>query len=283
MKKAMAKNVVALVVLTAAAFCPALAQPPPAELELIQVRDNVYVIYNDFVPGNVTALVTNEGVVLIDDKFARDYENIVSLITSVTDQPVTLVVNTHYHADHSGSNVRFQEAGADVVATEMARAKMVETNQPGLPKITFEESARIHLDGVVIYLIHLGRGHTGGDLVAYFPEYQILVTGDLFVSQAGMAQLIDYAAGGSAREWPRTLEKIMQLGFETVIPGHGPVADRAALQSFRDRTLMLRNRVQEMLREQRSRDEIEAMLREDFGWSDLHVNLGLNGILGELR
>ncbi len=256
-------------------------QPPPAQLELIQLNDNLYVIHNEGVPGNATALITDEGVLLIDDKFEANFDGIVELLRSVTDQPVRYVVNTHYHGDHSGSNVRFQEAGADIVATEQARARMVEIDQPGWPRFTLDESARIHIGGVAVDLMHFGRAHTGGDLVVYFPQYQILVSGDLFV--AGLPQLIDYGGGGSAREWADTLDNILLLGFETVVPGHGAVTTKAEMRRFRDRTVMLNDRVQEMLRADSSREEIEAMLRDEFNWADLHVTRGLDGILGELR
>lgn len=261
----------------------AQGQPPPAELELMQVNDNLYVIYNDYVPGNATALITDEGVLLIDDKFENNYDDIMTLLRSVTDQPVRYVVNTHYHGDHSGSNVKFQDAGADIIATEQARARMVEIDQPGWPRFTMEESARIHIGGVVVDLLHYGRGHTGGDLVVYFPQYQILVSGDLFAYGDELPQLIDYAGGGSAREWTDTLDEIMLLGFETVVPGHGVVTTKAEMRNFRNSTQMLRNRVQEMLREDSSREEVEAMLRDEFDWQDLHISRGLDGLMGELR
>ena len=122
---------------------PALAQDfPPVELEIIQINDDMYVIHNEFVPGNVTVLVTDEGVLLVDDKFADNYERIVELVASVTDQPVRYVVNTHYHFDHAGSNAAFQAAGAQIVASEQAREKMVETGAAGLPGFTTEDRAR---------------------------------------------------------------------------------------------------------------------------------------------
>jgi len=259
----------------------AQGQPSASELELIQLNDDIYVIHNEGVPGNATALITDEGVLLIDDKFEVDYDNIVRLLRSVTDQPVRYVVNTHSHGDHSGSNARFQAAGADVVATEHARARMAELNQAGLPRFTMEESARIHIGGHVVDLMYLGRGHTGGDLVVYFPEYQILAAGDLYAN--GLPALFDYAAGGSAREWTNTLDKILMLGFETVIPGHGPVTTKAGMREFRDNTFALRTHVQELLRQGSSREEIEAVLRNEYGWQEIHLNRGLDGLLGELR
>ena len=90
---------------------PSLAQDfPPVEMEIIQLNDDMYVIHNEFVPGNVTVLVTGEGVLLVDDKFEANFEEIVELVASVTDQPVRYVVNTHYHGDHSGSNARIPNA-----------------------------------------------------------------------------------------------------------------------------------------------------------------------------
>lgn len=261
----------------------AQGQPPPAEISLIQLNEDMYVFNNPGAPGNATALITDEGVVLIDDKFERDYERIVELLGTVTDQPVRYVVNTHYHGDHSGSNVKFQEAGADVIATEAAWARMTEIDQAGRPVFTVEEAGRIHIGGKVVDLLHFGRAHTGGDLVVYFPDYQTLVAGDLFNYGDIPVQLIDYAGGGSAREWTSTLDEIMMLGFETVVPGHGGVTNKAEMRRYRDATVTLRERIRAMVLGGSSRDEIEAVLRGEFGWADLHVARGLDGIMGELR
>ena len=263
---------------------PALAQDfPPVELEIIQINDDMYVIHNEFVPGNVTLLVTDEGVLLVDDKFADNYERIVELVASVTDQPVRYVVNTHYHFDHAGSNAAFQAAGAQIVASEQAREKMVETGAAGLPGFTTEDRARIHLGGRIIDLFRFGRAHTDGDVVVYFPQYQVLSTGDLFTYGQATPLLVDYAGGGSVREWTRTLDDVLMLGFETVVPGHGVVTDRAAMEEFRGIVAALRDRTREMLAAENSRDEIEAMLREEFYWQDLHLNMGLDGLLVEVR
>jgi cyclase len=83
----------------------------PAKLNIVKVKDDLFVIHNDFVPGNTTALVTDEGVVLVDDKFEQDAPNILSLLKTVTNQPVKYVVNTHHHGDHSGGNARCRWPG----------------------------------------------------------------------------------------------------------------------------------------------------------------------------
>lgn len=95
--------------------------------------------------------------------------------------------------------------------------------------------------------------------------------------------LIDYAGGGSIRAWTRTLDDVLMLGFETVVPGHGVVTDRAALEEFRGTVAAMRARAREMIGAENSREEIEAMLREEFYWQDLHLTMGFDGLLAEMR
>ena len=80
----------------------------PATLDTIKIKDDLFVIHNDFVPGNTTVLVTNEGVVLVDDKFEVDHENLMAQMKKISNQPVHYVINTHYHGDHSGGNLKLQ-------------------------------------------------------------------------------------------------------------------------------------------------------------------------------
>ena len=79
-----------------------------AKLDLVKVKDDLFVIHNDYVPGNTTALITNEGVVLVDDKFEIDHANIMAQLKKVTNQPVKYVINTHFHGDHSGGNAKLR-------------------------------------------------------------------------------------------------------------------------------------------------------------------------------
>ena len=157
----------------------------PAKLNIVKVKDDLFVIRNDFVPGNTTALVTNEGVVLVDDKFEQDAPNILSLLKTVTNQPVKYVVNTHHHGDHSGGNARMQMAGAQLIASEQARRYMVDAKQTGQPGVTFVDRALIHLGGKTVELYHVpGAPHSNGLLIAYFPRERILFQGDFSVNPA---------------------------------------------------------------------------------------------------
>ena len=119
----------------------------PSKLNTIKLKDDLYVIHNDFVPGNTTALVTNDGVLLVDDKFDIDHAGIMAELKKITDKPVKYVINTHHHGDHSGGNAKFQAMDAKIVASQEAREQMVIANQPGLPDIVIEHHAHIYLGG----------------------------------------------------------------------------------------------------------------------------------------
>jgi cyclase len=257
--------------------------PQPAKLDVVKIKDGLYVIHNDFVPGNVTVLVTQEGVVLVDDKFEIDSANIVAEVRKLTNQPIKYVINTHHHADHSGGNAKLQMMGVQVVTSEQARQNMVDGKQPGLSNITFERRAHIYLGGKNVEMYYFGRAHTNGDIVVYFPAERTLAAGDMFTFGDATPQLIDYAGGGSAREWTTTLDGVLQLDFDTVVPGHGVVTTRREMAKFRDSTLTLRNRIHEMIVQKKTRDEIVKMLQTEFHWAQLHLDRSLNGALAELQ
>jgi len=255
----------------------------PATLDTIKIKDDLFVIHNDFVPGNTTVLVTNEGVVLVDDKFEIDHENIMAQLKKITNQPVKYVINTHYHADHSGGNPKLQALGAQVVTSQQARDKMVEVKQPGQANITLENSVRLFVGGKRIEVYRFGRAHTDGDIVVLFPDHRVLSAGDMFTVGDATPQLIDYAGGGSARDWPVTLDGALKLDFDQVVPGHGVVVAKQELRKFRDSTMSLKNRVRDMIAKKSTKAEIEKMLRTDFKFADLHIQRSLDGLLIELQ
>jgi cyclase len=256
----------------------------PAQLELIQIRDDMYVLSNPAVPGLVTALVTDEGVLLVDNKFEVDHDNIMALLRSVTSQPVRYVVNTHYHGDHSGGNAKLQALDAVAIASEQARARMVAMNQPGLPDITVSDRASIYVGGKTVEIHRVGPAHTNGDVIVLFPEHGVLATGDIFANGPGTsAQLVDHAGGGSAQQWPRAVEQALALEFDTVVPGHGLVSTRADLEAYHQRTLRFRDVLSELVSRGRSRADIETVVRADFAWEDFHVQMALDGLIDEFR
>jgi glyoxylase-like metal-dependent hydrolase (beta-lactamase superfamily II) len=96
-------------------------------------------------------------------------------------------------------------------------------------------------------------------------------------------ELIDYSGGGSAVEWPSTLRSALQLDFDTVVPGHGPISNKQEMTAYRESTIKLVARVREMNRAKKSKDDIAKMLRTEFHWADLHLARGLNGVVEEAQ
>ena len=257
--------------------------PPASKLTTQKIGDDLYVIHNDFVPGNTTAMVTTEGVILVDDKFPADVDNIVAEVKTITNQPIKYVVNTHHHGDHSGGNAKLQAMGVQVVTSEQARQYMVDGKQPGLSNVAFENHMHLYLGGKNVELYYFGKSHTGGDIVAYFPAQNAIAMGDMFTFGDPTPQLIDYAGGGSAKEWTATVDNALKLNFATVVPGHGVVTTRGELVKFRASTVTLRDKVHAMLVAKNTRADIEKMLRTDFHFADLHVGASLDGLMAELR
>ena len=255
----------------------------PSKLDTQKLADDLYVIHNDFVPGNTTALVTNEGVVLVDDKFPVDADNIVAEVKKITNQPIKYVVNTHYHMDHSGGNAVLQKLGVQVVSSEQSHDYQVDKKQPGVSNVAFKDHMHIYLGGKNVELYYFGKAHTGGDVVAYFPADRVLSMGDMFTFGDATPELIDYTGGGSAKEWTTTVDQALKLDFDKVVPGHGVVTNKAEVVKFRASTVKLNTQVHQMLEAKKTRADIEAMLRKDFHFADLHVGASLDGLMTELR
>jgi cyclase len=283
MRKSLMIRLSALSLLSAGLWVAYTQGPRPAKLDTMKVKDDLYVIHNEAAPGNSTVLITNDGVVLVDDKFDVDHDGLMGELKKVTDKPIKYIVSTHHHADHTGGNVKMLDLNVQIVASEAARQNMVDGKQPGIPNVTFEHEAHIHLGGKNVDLYHFGRAHTNGDVVVYFPADRTLAAGDMFTFGDATPQLIDYSGGGSGKEWTRTLDSALQLDFDTVVPGHGVVTTKQEMAKFRDSTLTLRNRVHEMLAQKKSRDEVAKMLQSEFHWQQLHLDRGLDGAMGEMK
>jgi len=244
-----------------AAYTQAPVTPRPATS--LKVKDNLYMISGE--GGNVAALITDEGILLVDDMYDRNYAAVMGQVKALSDKPIRYVLNTHQHDDHSGSNAQMLAASVEVIAHKNARINMIALKQPGAPRITFTDEMQVHLGGKEIRTRHYGRGHTGGDAVIYFPELKVIHTGDLFLTRPTQPY-IDYANGGSAIEWTKALDEVLKLDFDTIIPGHGPLSDRAGLRKWQTDFTAMRSRIGGMVRQGKSKDEISQTLVKDFGW-----------------
>jgi glyoxylase-like metal-dependent hydrolase (beta-lactamase superfamily II) len=192
--------------------------------------------------GNVAVMPTSEGVVVVDDKFAADAPDIVAKVKTISDKPIKYVLNTHQHGDHTGGNEALLGNGAEIIIHKQARANMVTGKMPGVPRIAFNDEQQLVVGGMEVIAKHVGRGHTNGDAVILFPGERVLHTGDLFVANGG-APFCDTANGGSMKDWEGTIQKALQLDFDTVIPGHGPVLKKADLVKWAQTLGTLRTRI----------------------------------------
>ena len=257
----------------------------PGPLRTERVKGDLYMVSGE--GGNVALYTTSEGVVLVDDMFDRNHADILAQIKSVTDKPLRYVLNTHQHDDHAGGDMKMLPI-AEVVAHRNARANLSDIKQPyyedtpgtpiGLPRITFTDEFAVHLGGKEVRAKYFGKGHTNGDVVIYFPELKAVHTGDLFLGRAapagGAAQTrpsgvniyVDYAQGGSFMDWTKTLDGALQLDFDTVIPGHGPVSTKEDVAKFRSDLETMRSRLIGIVRNSSNKNEMVSVLETDYGW-----------------
>jgi glyoxylase-like metal-dependent hydrolase (beta-lactamase superfamily II) len=227
-------------------------------------------------------------VILIDDKFDQDHDAIMAAVKQATPQPVKYVISTHYHADHSGGNAKMYGAGVDIISTANSRKNIVEKKQSNAPpgvmpaRIVFTDETSVFLGGKEVRAHFYGRGHTNGDAVIYFPALRTVHTGDLM---AGTTPLVDYNGGGSVVEWTKTLDGALQLDFDTVIPGHGPVTNKAGLQAYRDNIAKMRDRVTKEIRSGKGQAEIAKFMETEYQWApnSLQQQWSVPGFMTELK
>ena len=209
------------------------AQPQPLEIE--KVKDNLFMIKNG--GGNTGVFVTQNVVVVVDTKLVNYGAAILEKIRSVTDKPVTMIINTHTHGDHTGSNAEFP-ATVDIVAQENTKANMEKMDAfkgdkaQFLPKRTFKDKMTVLGGADRIDLYYFGAGHTSGDALVVFPALRVMHAGDLFAWKA--LPIMDTNNGGSGIAYPETVKKAANTikNVDLVIPGHSPVMPWSAFVEY---------------------------------------------------
>ena len=239
-------------------------------LETVPLRGSVYMMVME-PAGNVGVSAGPDGAFVIDDQFAPMTERIIAAVAELTDQPIAFVANTHWHGDHSGSNENLGRLGYTIVAHENVRARLT-SNQYHLffktgtrprppeawPVITYDDRMTFYLNDEVIEVIHVPVAHTDGDSAYYFREANVLHTGDAFINRG--YPLIDIASGGTLKGVIEAANQMLEIvDDETIIiPGHGPLADRARMIEIRDMLADARARVVELIDQGMSLNEIKA-------------------------
>jgi len=223
--------------------------------------------------ANTLVRITNAGLIVVDGKLPGqpNYDTLMGLIKGVSDQPVKYLIVTHHHADHTGNNQRFLDAGAQVVAYEGLKTYLETyqfTPKPAEPSMTYSGVERtLELGGTKVELHHFGRAHTGGDTVVYFPDLKVVALSDV-VTTGKTGPLVDYAGGGSAVEWSNVLASILALDFDAAIPGNGGILTKADVQAYKTKYDTVMARARELVRQGVPQDQLLAKLKtDDIGWT----------------
>src|SRR5580700_3821085 len=263
----------AIAILTAATLAHAQGgggrAPQPQAIQ--QVKPGLYMITG--AGGNSTLRVTSQGLILVDGKLPgqANYDALMALIKGISDQPIKYLIVTHHHADHTGNNQLFLDAGVQVVAHENLKKNLVTyavDPKPAPPSITYPGAEyTVQLGDVKVELHHFGRAHTGGDTVVYFPDLKVVAVSDV-VTTGKTGPLIDYAGGGSATDWTNVLAGILTLDFDAAIPGNGDVLTKADVQAYKTKFDTVIARARELVRMGVPQDQLLAQLKtDDIGWA----------------
>jgi glyoxylase-like metal-dependent hydrolase (beta-lactamase superfamily II) len=221
--------------------------------------------------GNVGVSAGDDGVFIIDDQYKQPIEQLLAAIGEISDRPVRFVINTHYHGDHVGGNEAIGEGGGVIIAHDNIRKRMSTTQfnhfwngetpawpDAALPVVTFNDRVTLHLNGEAVTAYHVPRGHTDGDSIIHFPESNVLHMGDIYFN--GLYPYIDLDAGGTIQGMIGAVELGLELADEEtkIIPGHGPLTDRAGMQGYLAMLVEIRDRVQALIDQGMSREEVVA-------------------------
>lgn len=223
--------------------------------------------------GNITVAVGTDGIIMVDTQFAPLHDKILAAVKAISPLPIKYVVNTHFHGDHTGGNAAFQADGAIVVAQDNIRVRLAAgtTNgtsgqkvQPAaagaLPKETYVGgSITIEVGGRKAILTHINNAHTDGDTAVYFPDANVLCTGDI-MNNLKRYQQVDFANGGDIRGMISGTDTFLKIANDTtkVVVGHGPLATKADVAAYNAMVRTARERIGKLFDDGRSEQEVIA-------------------------
>lgn len=270
------------------------------EIRAEALRGNLHVLYG--AGGNIGVSAGEDGVFIIDDQFAPLTEKIKAAIATISDKPVKFVLNTHYHYDHTGGNENFAKESSIIVAHDNVRVRLSEGAlmaaigaemdpypKVALPVVTFNDELSLHLNGEEARVIHAANAHTDGDSIIHFRGSNLFHMGDIFFNRS--YPFIDVENGGSIDGVIAAVSKVHGLadGESIVIPGHGPVTDKAGLKEYLDMLTGTRAIIAEMKAAGKSLEEIrEAKPLGDFkerweGQTDAWMLQYIGFVFGSLK
>jgi len=248
---------------------PIAAQDDPVEYIPTKLSDTVTMVKGR--GGNVAVSAGEDGVFIIDDQLQPLTDQLIAALRTIDERPVRFVINTHYHGDHVGGNEKLGETGSVIIAHDNIRKRMSSDQfnhfmgdttpaypKGALPVVTFNDEVTLHLNGESVAVHHVPHGHTDGDSIVFFPQSNVLHMGDIFFN--GLYPYIDLDGGGSVQGMIAAADAGIVLADENtrVIPGHGPLSDRAGLTEYRDFLVKARDNVQALVDQGKTLEETVA-------------------------
>lgn len=215
------------------------------KIDAIRVNDNIYMLTGQ--GGNIGLFLGEDGTFIVDDQYAPLTEKILAAIKSVGGDTPRFLINTHFHGDHTGGNENLGNVGTLIVSHDKVRERLVTgsyikafgmnsppANKAALPVLTFSEDMHFHINGDSVHAVHVPSAHTDGDSIIFFKKANVVHAGDVFFN--GFYPFIDAANGGSLRGTITAVDAMLAAtdSKSKIIPGHGPLADKAQLQAYRD-------------------------------------------------
>src|SRR6202047_4795099 len=259
---------------TAFAQQPAPTPPPPPDFSKVEIKttdlgDNLYMLEGQ--GGNITVAVAKDGIIMVDGQYAALHDKIKTAIAAVSNQPIKYLINTHFHGDHVGGNEPFAKDGATVVSEINVKNRLAAGTTNGLtgvktppaapaalPSKTYTGAFHIRLRGRVADLKHIEHAHTDGDTYVWFKTANVLSTGDTFTY--GRYPNIEFANGGNIKGMIAATDAYLKLtnAKSRIVPGHGPLADKAMLTEYRTMLVTARDRMTKLVKEGKSEDDVVA-------------------------
>jgi cyclase len=253
---------------------PQPATPPPVDFSKVEIKttdlgDKLYMLEGQ--GGNITVAVAKDGIIMVDGEYAALHDKIKAAIATISNLPIKYLINTHFHGDHTGGNEPFARDGAIVVAEVNVKKRLAAgtTNgltgekappvpQDALPAKTYTGAFKLRLQGRVADLKHIANAHTDGDTYVWFKTANVLSTGDTFTN--GRYPNIDFANGGNIKGMIAATGAYLKLVNDQsrIVPGHGPIADKAALTQYRTMLVSAHDRMEKLVKEGKSEDQVVA-------------------------
>lgn len=220
-------------------------------IKTTKVAEGLYML--EGAGGNIGVSVGEDGIIVVDDQYAPLTPKIQEAIAKISPKPIKFVLNTHWHGDHVGGNENLAAAGAVIIAHDNVRKRMsteqfieimkrkVEPSPAkALPIVTFTNDITLHFNGEDIRIIHVDPTHTDGDSIVVFPRAKVVHMGDCYMTIS--YPFADLSSGGSFDGFITTTDKVVGMTDNTfkIIPGHGPLSNKAEIKAWHDMVVEIR-------------------------------------------